>query len=131
MRALFATAVAICLAATPGAAQDFYLGEVRSFGFNYCPRGWAPADGAVLSIAEHKALFSLLSTAYGGDGRDTFALPDLRGRSVVGQGAGSALPAYRLGDQGESPRAGVRPAQSGFVAVTTCISVIGVFPPRR
>jgi microcystin-dependent protein len=58
-------------------AQDAYLGEVRQFASNYCPRGWAPADGAILQIQQNSALFSLLGTTYGGDGRTTFALPRL------------------------------------------------------
>jgi microcystin-dependent protein len=56
-------------------AQEAYLGEIRQFASNYCPRGWAPADGATLQIAQNTALFSLLGTTYGGDGRATFALP--------------------------------------------------------
>ncbi len=73
------------------------VGEIRSFGFNFCPRGWAQTDGSVLAIAEHTALFSLLGTQYGGDGRTTFALPDLRGRVALGAGAGPGLTARQVG----------------------------------
>lgn len=57
-----------------------FLGEVRLFAFNFPPRGWATCDGQLLPIAQNQALFSILGTTYGGDGRVTFALPDLRGR---------------------------------------------------
>ena len=68
----------------PAAAQDAMLGEVREFGFTFCPRGWAEANGALLPISSNTALFSLLGTQYGGDGRTTFALPDLRADSTPG-----------------------------------------------
>ena len=61
-----------------------FLGEIRPFGFNFAPRGWALCDGQILPINQNQALFSLLGTTYGGDGRTTFALPDLRGRSPIG-----------------------------------------------
>ncbi|MGX7835566.1 phage tail protein, partial [Campylobacter fetus subsp. venerealis] len=57
-------------------------------GFNFAPRGWALCQGQLLSIAQNTALFSLLGTMYGGDGRTTFALPDLRGRCAIGMGQG-------------------------------------------
>ncbi|WP_232539834.1 phage tail protein [Azohydromonas aeria] len=74
-----------------------FIGEIRIFSGNFPPRGWATCDGQLLSIAQNTALFSLLGTAYGGDGRVTFGLPDLRGRVPVhasgtlpmGQAAGS------------------------------------------
>ncbi len=67
-----------------------YLSEIKIFGFNFPPRGWAQCDGQILPINQNQALFSLLGTTYGGDGRTTFALPELRGRTAVheGQGAG-------------------------------------------
>jgi len=61
-----------------------FLGEIRPFGFNFAPRGWALCDGQILPIAQNPSLYSLLGTTYGGDGRTTFALPDLRGRTPVG-----------------------------------------------
>jgi len=60
-----------------------FLGEIRPFGFNFPPRGWALCDGQILPIAQNPALYSLLGTTYGGDGRTTFALPDLRGRVAM------------------------------------------------
>ena len=75
------------------------LGSLCTYGFNFAPRGWSLADGQILSIASNTALFSLLGTTYGGDGRVTFALPDLRGRAVVGVGTGPGLTAYRWGQK--------------------------------
>ncbi len=68
-----------------------FLGEIRMFGLNSAPRGWALCNGQLLSIASNQALFSLLGTTYGGDGRTTFALPDLRGRVPVHVGNGVTL----------------------------------------
>jgi microcystin-dependent protein len=65
-----------------------YLGEVRAFGFNFAPVGWAMCNGQALPIAQNQALFALLGTTYGGDGVSTFALPDLRGRVSMHFGAG-------------------------------------------
>lgn len=62
-----------------------FLGEIRLFGFGFVPRGWAPCNGQLLSINTNQALFSLLGTSYGGDGIQTFALPDYRGRVPVHQ----------------------------------------------
>ncbi|HEV2500195.1 MAG TPA: tail fiber protein [Terriglobia bacterium] len=60
-----------------------FVGEIRVFGFNYAPQGWALCNGQLLPIAQNQALFSLLGTTYGGDGRTNFALPDLRGRTGI------------------------------------------------
>lgn len=68
-----------------------FLAEIRQFGFNFPPRGWAQCDGQILPIVQNQALFSLLGTTYGGDGRTTFALPDLRGRSPLHEGGGFTL----------------------------------------
>lgn len=68
-----------------------FIGQIQPFGFNFAPRGWATCDGQLLSIASYTALFSLIGTMYGGDGRTTFALPDLRGRSAMHQGRGPGL----------------------------------------
>jgi microcystin-dependent protein len=76
-----------------------YIGEIRMFGGNFAPAGWAFCDGQELAISENDALFSLIGTTYGGDGQSTFALPDLRGRAPVHQGTGPGLSAYTLGEQ--------------------------------
>lgn len=78
------------------------LGELMTVGFNFCPRGWAQANGQILPISQNQALFSLYGTTYGGDGRTTFALPDMRGRSAVHNGSGPGLPAVTLGQRAGS-----------------------------
>jgi microcystin-dependent protein len=75
-----------------------FLGEIRLFGFNFNPRGWATCSGQIMSIAQNSALFALLGTTYGGNGTSTFALPDLQGRVAVGQGNGSGLTPYVMGE---------------------------------
>jgi microcystin-dependent protein len=80
------------------AQNEPYLGQLMLVGFNFCPRGWAPAAGQLMSISQNTALFSLLGTTYGGNGQTTFALPDLRGRVPVGVGQGPGLSNI---DQGE------------------------------
>ncbi len=82
------------LSATP------HIGAVMQFAGNFAPRGWALADGQLLSISENQALFSILGTTYGGDGRTTFALPDLRGRTPIGTGTGAGLSTITLGETG-------------------------------
>lgn len=79
-----------------------FIGEISMFAGNFAPRGWALCNGQLLSIADNSALFSLLGTTYGGDGRTTFALPDLRGRVVIHPGTGEGLSTYRLGQEGGS-----------------------------
>lgn len=80
--------------------MDPFIGEIVMFGGNFAPRGWAFCDGQLLSIAQNTALFSILGTTYGGDGRTTFALPDLRGRAPIGPRQGPGLSDYRLGQRG-------------------------------
>jgi len=75
-----------------------FLGEIRAFGFNFAPKGWAMCNGQLLSIAQNTALFSLLGTFYGGNGVNNFALPDLRGRAAVNQGQGLGLSSYDIGE---------------------------------
>lgn len=77
--------------------SDPFLGEIRMFAGNFAPEDWAFCDGALLSIAENDALFSLIGITYGGDGSTTFALPDLRGRLPVGQGTGPGLKPRTIG----------------------------------
>jgi len=79
---------------------DPLLAEIKMFGGNFAPRDWSFCDGQLLSIAQNTALFSLLGTFYGGDGRTTFALPDMRGRVAVHEGTGPGLPTFPLGSMG-------------------------------
>jgi len=74
-----------------------FIGEIKMFGSNFAPRGWALCDGQLMPISGNEALFSLLGTTYGGDGRVTFALPDLRGRVAMHAGNGPGLTPRQLG----------------------------------
>lgn len=76
-----------------------FLGEIRMVGFSFAPRDWALCEGQLLPISQYNALFSLLGTQFGGDGRTTFGLPDLRGRSPVGQGHGPGLSNITMGEK--------------------------------
>lgn len=77
-----------------------FIGEIVFFGGNFAPRGWAFCDGQLLPISQNAALFSILGTTYGGDGRTTFALPDARGRVLIHPGNGPGLSNYNLGQRG-------------------------------
>lgn len=80
-----------------------YLAEIRMFGCNFAPRGWALCNGQIMSIAQNTALFSLLGTTYGGNGQTTYALPDLQGRAPMEQGSGAGLTPRVLGEEGGTP----------------------------
>lgn len=77
-----------------------FLGEIILFAGNFAPRGWAFCEGQLLPINANQALFSILGTTYGGDGRTTFALPDLRGRAPISSGTGPGLSTHQLGQKG-------------------------------
>lgn len=77
--------------------MDPFVGEIRLLPFNFAPVGWHDCDGSLLSIAENEVLYTLIGTTYGGDGQNTFGLPDLRGRLPIHQGTGQGLSAYVLG----------------------------------
>ena len=77
-----------------------FIGEIRMFGGNFAPTGWALCDGQLAQIADNNALFALLGTIYGGDGRTTFGLPDLRGRIPIHMGPGPGLTDRRIGVKG-------------------------------
>lgn len=76
-----------------------FLAEVRMVGFNFAPRGWAFCDGQILPINQNQSLYSLLGTTYGGDGRTSFALPDLRGRTPIHVGRSNGGGEHRLGEK--------------------------------
>lgn len=84
--------------------SDVFLGQIVMFGGNFAPRGFALCNGQLLSIAQNSALFALLGTFYGGDGRTTFALPDLRSRVSIHWGQGAGLSNYNLGQNGGAPQ---------------------------
>jgi microcystin-dependent protein len=81
-----------------------FVGEIRMFAGNFAPRGWAFCDGQLLAVSQNDALFSLFGTTYGGDGRTTFGLPDMRGRVPIHAGAGPGLTNRRLGAKGGSEK---------------------------
>lgn len=81
---------------------DPFVAEIRIFPFNFAPKGWAFCDGQLLPISQNTALFSLLGTTYGGDGKSTFALPDLQGRAPMQPGQGQGLSLHDLGEESGS-----------------------------
>jgi microcystin-dependent protein len=81
---------------------DQYIGEIRIFAGNFPPKGWAFCNGSLLSISQNTALFSLLGTTYGGDGRTNFALPNLSGAAPMHPGQGAGLTSRTLGETGGS-----------------------------
>ena len=80
--------------------MEFYIGQIIMFGGNFAIRSFAFAQGQLLPISQNTALFSLYGTIYGGDGRTTFALPDLQGRSPIGHGNGPGLSSFKVGQRG-------------------------------
>jgi microcystin-dependent protein len=80
--------------------MEGYIGEIRLFAGNFAPRNWALCEGQLLPINSYTAVFSILGTIYGGDGRTTFGLPDLRGRTPIGPGNGPGLSSYNIGQKG-------------------------------
>lgn len=104
-----------------------YVGEVRLFPYNFAPLGWLDCDGRLLSIAEYEVLFNLIGTTYGGNGQDTFGLPNLCGRVPVHQGQGGGLSNYVLGQSGGTETVTLTNAQlpahtHSFNAVTSAAS---------
>jgi microcystin-dependent protein len=79
---------------------DPFVAEIRIFPFNFAPKGWAWCDGQLMPISQNTALFSLLGTVYGGDGKSTFALPDLQGAAPMQPGQGQGLSLHDLGETG-------------------------------
>ncbi len=98
-----------------------FLAEVRMMGFNFAPRGWAFLDGQILPINQNQSLYSLLGTTYGGDGRTTFALPDLRGRTPIHVGNG-----HPQGQKGGEETVSLTAAQIGAHSHTArALAVVG------
>src|SRR3989454_1572039 len=81
---------------------DPFVAEIRIFPFNFAPKGWAWCDGQLLPLSQNTALFSLLGTTYGGDGKSNFALPNLQGRAPMHPGQGQGLSLHDLGETGGS-----------------------------
>ena len=105
-------ALAMATAAAPAhAGPEPFIGEMMLVGFNWCPRGFAKAEGQLMPISQNTALFSLLGTIYGGDGRTTFALPDLRGRAPIGFGSGPGLSTVSIGQKAGAEQVTISQAQ--------------------
>jgi len=92
-------------------ASEPFIAEIKMFAGNFAPRGYALCDGQLLSISSNDALFSLVGTTYGGDGRTTFGLPDLRGRLPMHQGSGPGLSPRSLGESGGTETVALTEAQ--------------------
>lgn len=136
MRKLLLIAVLFCSLSytNTAAAQDAMLGEVKLFAGTFAPRGWAFCEGQLLPISSYSALFSILGTTYGGDGRTNFALPDLRGRVPVSPGTGPGLETVRLGQKNGGKLTGDG-GQSDTKTQPTLgmhyiIALTGVYPSR-
>ncbi len=106
-----------------------FVGEIRMFAGNFAPRGWAFCDGQLLAVSQNDALFSLLGTIYGGDGRTTFGLPDMRGRIPLHQGSGPGLSPARLGAKGGAESVTLTtnqlPSHKHDVSATSAIASVG------
>ena len=101
MRTLLLLSILLFSYASPAYAQtECLIGEIRIFAGNFAPRGWALCNGQTVQVNDNPALFSILGTTYGGDGRTNFALPDLRGRAAIHSGTGPGLSERRLGQHG-------------------------------
>jgi microcystin-dependent protein len=101
---LLSLALGTLLAAVPMASAQVgsqpWVGEILLVPYNFAPKGWAECQGQLMTISQNTALFSLLGTTYGGDGKSNFALPDLRGRTPISSGQGPGLSDYFLGQTG-------------------------------
>jgi microcystin-dependent protein len=99
-KSIILTLLVLFLVGTPNLfAQEPFLGQIKAVAFDFAPRGWAQCNGQLLPIQQNQALFALLGTQYGGNGIQTFALPDLRGRTIVGTGLGLGIPEILQGDR--------------------------------
>lgn len=107
--------------------MDPFVAEIRIFPFNFAPKGWAFCDGQILPLSQNTALFSLLGTTYGGDGKSTFALPDLQGSVPMQPGQGPGLSQHDLGEIGGSDTVSL--LQSEIPAHSHTFNCKGIPPP--
>lgn len=110
-------------------AQDAMLAEVKLFAGNFAPRGWAFCDGQLMDISTNSALFSILGTMYGGDGRTTFGLPDLRGRVPVGVGTAPGLDQVKPGQKAANGGEGTKGQPT--LGMHYIIATQGIYPSRN
>ena len=117
-------------------AQEGFIGEIRLFAGNFAPRGWAFCDGQILKISDNAALYSIIGTTYGGDGRTSFALPDLRGRVPLHEGQGPRLSNHNLGQIGGVEKTKVNLGKSNsiegrpYITLNYIICLNGLYPSR-
>jgi microcystin-dependent protein len=104
--------------------SDPFLGEIKLMAFGFAPRGWALCNGQLLPINQNQALFSLLGTTYGGDGRVNFSLPDLRGRVPMHMGSGHPL-GERAGEQAHTVTVSELPSHAHGLSATTATATTG------
>gem|GEM_PF-2520126 len=134
---MIATITASIFASCAGARAEPFLGQIMITGSNFCPRGWVEANGQLVAISTNNALFSLYGTIYGGDGRTTFALPDLRGRVPIHKGEGPGLSPRSIGSAAGSDI--VNAAEGNIekyagppsLALLYCVAFQGVYPSRE
>lgn len=114
---------------------DPFVAEIRIFPFNFAPKGWAWCDGQLLPLSQNTALFSLLGTTYGGNGKSNFALPDLQGRAPMHPGQGPGLSLHDLGETGGSETVTLLeseiPSHSHSMSVSQADATEGTAPGQR
>lgn len=110
--------------------SEAFIGEIRMFGFSRVPNGWQACDGSLLSIAEYDPLYALLGTTFGGDGQNTFGVPDLRGRLPLHQGAGPGMSNHPIGQIAGSESVtltlGQMPTHTHELSVTSAAATLDV-----
>jgi len=130
--------------------SDQFLAEIRIFACNFAPQAWALCNGQIMPLSQNTALFSLLGTTYGGDGKSTFGLPNLQGSTALSLGQGPGLFNYDLGETGGAATvtlnqanlpihnhsvvpalgASATTASPSNAVLNFCIALSGIFPPR-
>ena len=115
--------------------MDPFVAEIRIFPFNFAPKGWAWCDGQILPLSQNTALFSLLGTTYGGDGKSNFALPNLQGRAPMHPGQGPGLSLHDLGETGGSETVTLLeseiPSHSHAISVSQADAIEGTAPGQQ
>ncbi|GAB5378716.1 MAG: tail fiber protein [Aliiglaciecola sp.] len=124
---VFVGLVVNLFAVTDALSDQPFIGEIRTFPYNFCPRGWAETNGQLLPIAQNTALFSVIGTTFGGDGRTTLGLPDLQGRLPLGFGTGPGFATINMGQKGGAEQVSLIgqtiPSHSHTASTTTIVNV--------
>lgn len=131
------TATTTIFVGCAGGSAEPFVGQVMITASNFCPRGWIEANGQLIAISSNEALFSLFGTTYGGDGRTSFGLPDLRGRIPIHKGEGPGLLPRELGSSVGSDfvkiTEGDKETYAGPPSLTLlyCVAYVGIYPSRN